>query len=152
MAKDRRRGERESDLAALLRVADIWSRWWQRCRKASSTESEEEWLALTPFTQERRGWWSWRTIQMSVSGQVSHLSRGAGQVTLSPTCRKSGGRLVTTSHDGLGAVLPMWPIPNSRLPCIGVERTWRRTSRAVLFERCLTGVEYGKLSLLVLLL
>lgn len=65
----------------LLHVAGIWSQLWQQHSKARSTDSEEEWLALTDFTQERQGWWSWRMIQMSVSGQVSHLSWGAGQVT-----------------------------------------------------------------------
>lgn len=61
-------------------------------------------------------------IQMSVSGQVSHLSWGTSQVTLAPPCGESGGRLVMTSHYELGAVLSTWLIPNSSYSCIGLDR------------------------------
>ncbi len=61
-------------------------------------------------------------IQMSVYGQVSHLSWGTGQVTLALSFGESSGRLVMTSHYELGAVLSTWPNPNSSLPCTGVDR------------------------------
>lgn len=52
--------------------------------RGGGTRSAAERLALTKSTSKRRLWWSWRMIQMSVSGQVSHLSRGAGQVAPAP--------------------------------------------------------------------
>lgn len=44
-------------------------------------------------TWKRQGWWSWRVIQMSVSGQVGHLSQGTGQVALARHAAKVVGDL-----------------------------------------------------------
>lgn len=83
--------------------------------KERSGESEEEWLALTASTQERRGWWSWRMTRMSVSGQASHLSRGnrpSHTHTPASSCGESGGRSVITSHYEMEAIWTTLPATN----------------------------------------
>ena len=131
----------------LLHVADIWSQLW-----SGSRDSEEKRLALKAFTWQRQGWWSWRMIQMSVSGQDSHLSWRTGQVTAALSCRESVGKLAMTSHYELGAVLWTWQIPNSSLPWVGVAKGHKdaqvKLGRYDHQKDCLNSVKYGKLALL----
>lgn len=132
----------------LLHVAGIWSQLW-----CGSRDSEEERLALKACTRQRQAWWSWRMIQMSVSGQHSHLSWGAGQVTAALlSCWESVGKLAMTRHYELGAVLWTWQIPNSSLPWVGAAKGHRdaqvKLGRYDHHKDWLNSVKYGKLALL----
>lgn len=144
--------ERPGSLAAACRASgewhfSMWLAYGANCGSSTRSGESEEWLALTAFTQEGQGWWSWRMIQMSVSGQVSHLSRGTGQVTLAPSCGESSRRLVMTSHYELGAVLSTWPIPNTTVAYLALmwtEGEWTHKYSWVCTEHCPKSVKIWK--------